>query len=211
MKKTHIALLAVLLLIVAAILLRPTGKDGTPQAAPGAARDTLPGNGGDRPSRKSRENPREADRLLAAEGATTDATLSTFPEKEYQHIRPPAGKAAGAPVGDAYIHVPSAGRRIAMEANQLGEFPTVETLLSDTVGVRLQLVDVKPGTPVRVVIMDGGSFPSAEGLSQVIEAADWRGVAFEYTTSANFGTHRVLVQAAGQPSRILDFNASTDS
>ena len=208
--RKHLIAAAFLLLALALIpLLRHMRREAAPASAPSSA-DTQ-GSANQQPPRPERTRDREADRLLAAEGATTDATLSTFPEKEYQHIRPPAGKAAGAPVGDAYIHVPSAGRRIAMEANQLGEFPTVDTALNDTVGVRLQLVDVKPGTPVRVVIMDGGSFPSAEGLSQVIKAADWRGVAFEYTTSANIGTHRVLVQAAGQPSRILDFNASTDS
>jgi hypothetical protein len=58
-----------------------------------------------------------------------------------------------------------------------------------------------------VVILDGGSFPSAEGVAQMLVATDWHGVAFEFTTSANIGSHRVLVQAHGQPSRILDFNA----
>jgi hypothetical protein len=202
---------AILLLALALIpVLNRKDRAGTPPSSPtvsadGASLENPP------PARPRPGRDRGADRLLAAEGALTDATLSTFPEKEYQHIRPPAGKAAGAPVGDAYIHVPSAGRRIAMEANQLGEFPAVAMELNDTVGVRLQLDAVKPGTPVRVVIMDGGSFPSAEGVSQVIKAAEWRGVAFEFTTSGNIGTHRVLVQAAGQPSRILDFTATTDS
>lgn len=148
---------------------------------------------------------------IKSEGARTDVTLSNFPAKEYQHLPAPSGKPAGAPAGEAYIHVPSAGRRIAMEANQLGEFATIETRLRDTVGIRLSLDAVKPGTPVRVVILDGGTFPSAEGVSQVLEATDWRGVAFEYTTSANIGTHRILVQAAGQKSRILDFNALADN
>lgn len=94
-----------------------------------------------------------------------------------------------------------------MEANQLGEFAAIETELNDTVGVRVSLVGVKPGTPVRVVILDGGSFPTQEGANMLLKAEDWRGVAFDYTTSANIGTHRVLVQAIGQPSRIFDFNA----
>lgn len=158
-------------------------------------------------ARPPRESPREADRLLKAEGARTDVSLSSFPIKEYQHLRSPRGKAAGAPECEAYIHVPSAGRRVAMEPNQLGEFPAIETRLNDTVGIRVALDAVKPGTPVRVVILDGGSFPVGKGVSQVLKAADWRGVAFEYTTSANVGTHRVLVQAAGQPSRIFDFSA----
>ena len=154
-----------------------------------------------------RESNVEADRLIVAEGVLTDATVSQFPHKEYKTQAPPAGKPADAPVGEAFIHVPSAGKRLAFESNQLGEFPTIETQIDDTVGVRLSLDAVEPGTPVRVVILDGGSFPSAEGVSQVIKAADWRGVAFEYTTSANIGSHRILVQAAGQKSRIFDFYA----
>lgn len=198
---------AVLLLALALIpVLKRKDRDDTRPSSPAAASEGASLENPP-PSRPRPGRDREADRLLAAEGALTDVSLSTFPIKEYQHLRPPAGKAAGAPVGDAYIHVPSEGRRIAMEANQLGEFPTVETALRDTVGIRLSLDSVKPGTPVRVVIMDGGSFPAVEGVSQVIEATEWRGVAFEYTTSSNIGTHRVLVQAQGQPSRILDFNA----
>jgi hypothetical protein len=149
----------------------------------------------------------EADQLLATEGARTDVTVSRFPIKEYLYTPQPNGKAEGAPVGNAFIHVPSAGTRVALESNQLGEFPTVETNLKDTVGVRLALDAVKPGTPVRVVILDGGTFPAGEGVSKVLSSTDWGGVAFEYTTSANIGTHRILVQAAGQKSRILDFNA----
>lgn len=154
-----------------------------------------------------RKSNREADRLLKAEGAKTDVTLSTFPEKEYQHLAPPAGKAASTTVGEAFIHVPSSRRRIAMEPNQIGEFPAVETKLNDTVGVRLSLDAVKPGTSVRVVIMDGGSFPAVEGVTQVLKATKWGGVAFEYATSGNIGFHRVLVQAKGHPARILNFSA----
>ena len=170
--------------------------------------------GDSQPSRDSaRLGTREADRLLKQEGAGTDMTLSTFPQKEYQLLRAPGGKAHGAPAGEAYIHIPSAGRRIALEPNQIGEFPAVETKLNDTVGVRVVLDTVSPGTPVRVVIMDGGSFPGTDEVAKVLETASWGGVAFEFTTSGNFGGHRVLVQAPGQRSRIFDFNAlpSSDS
>lgn len=158
----------------------------------------------------SRREASEADRLLRSEGVTTDVALTTFPIREYHRAAAPAGAPAGATTGDAYIHVPSAGIRTALTPNQLGEYPPVETRLNDTVGVRLQLPEVKPGTPVRVVILDGGTFPADQGVSRLLEAADWRGVAFEFTTSGNIGTHRILVQAPGQPSRILDFTA-TDS
>lgn len=210
MKTRRLAIIVLLVAVALIPFLWRTGGDHTPSPTADSTSENSPTNGS--PARpRERATDREADRMLKAEGARTDVSLSTFPIKEYQHLAPPAGKAAGAPVGDAYIHVPSAGRRVAMEANQLGEFPAVETRLSDTVGVRLSLDTVKPGTPVRVVIMDGGSFPSAEGVSQVLKAAEWRGVAFEFTTSANIGTHRVLVQAAGQPSRILDFIALAGS
>jgi hypothetical protein len=203
----RIGILAVVILLLALALipiLNRTKHTSTP-AKPSTAEQNPP----KAPllTKPHRHGDREADRQLAEEGARTDITLSTFPIKAYQPLRSPAGKAAGAPEGDAYIHIPSAGRRISMEANQIGEFPTVETQLNDTVGVRLQLDSVKPGTPVRVVIMDGGSFPAATGMTQILEAAKWGGAAFEFTTSANIGFHRVLVQAQGQPSRILNFSA----
>lgn len=197
-------LLAVLFLLLAAAVI--LWKNTRPETAPTATAPVKSSPEHTTSSRPQRETPREADRQLAAEGVLTDVSLSTFPTKAYQHLRPPAGKAAGAPAGDAYIHVPSAGRRIAMEANQIGEFPAVEAKLNETVGVRLYLDSVKPGTPVRVVIMDGGSFPSGREFTQVIKAADWRGVAFEFTTSPNIGYHRLLVQAQGQTSRILNFS-----
>lgn len=206
-RNTYLVVVAVALLLTALFLLFQHKDSHATQSGHKNAGQTPPDAAAPARNRPSRESPREADRLLNAEGARTDVSLSEFPIKEYQHLRSPAGKAAGAPAGEAWIHVPSAGRRIAMEANQLGEFPTVETRLKDTIGIRVSLDAVKPGTPVRLVILDGGSFPALEGVSQVLKVADWRGVAFEYTTSANYGTHRVLLQAAGHPSRILDFNA----
>ena len=156
---------------------------------------------------------RDADRQLGIEGAATDMSLAEFPRKAYQRKPSPAGKASGSPEGEVYIHVPSSGRRVAMDANQIGEYPAINTKTNDTVGVRLMLDEVKSGTPVRVVIMDGGTFPSEEGVSRLMKVADWRGVAFEYTTSSNVGTHRILVEASGHPKRIIDFNAfdSSDS
>jgi hypothetical protein len=208
MKKTTIAILilVVIPLIIIAVIFQTRGKQAGDSVSSAPPRD--PAAASDAPGvRKNRGGTREADRMLKAEGVLTDVSLSEFPAKEYQHLSPPAGKAAGAPAGEAYIHVPSAGRRVAMEPNQLGEFPSIPTNVNDTVGVRLTLDAAKPGTPVRVVILDGGSFPTATGASRVLTAEEWHGVAFEYTTSGNVGTHRVLVQAVGQPSRIFDFSA----
>jgi len=150
---------------------------------------------------------RRADRLLKAEGGQTDVSLPDFPLREYQHLKSPSGLAAAAPLGAAYIHVPSEKRRVAYEANQLGEYPTVETGLNDTVGVRLDLGEATPGTDVRVVILDGGTFPSSSEGTLLLPVQPWRGIAFEFATSGNIGTHRVLVQALGQAPRVLDFDA----
>jgi hypothetical protein len=203
---------AALLLLALYLVLRtprPARPAGEPAASnPSTAEHPAAVNPRSRSSVGDRIVQGEADRLLKSEGVTTDIALTTFPTRDYRRIEPPAVKPAGATSGVAYIHVPSAGIRVAHQSNQIGEFPTVETRLNDTVGVRLQLPDVKPGTPVRVVILDGGSFPVSPGeVAQVLEAAAWRGVAFEFTTSGNIGTHRILVQAQGQPSRILDFTA----
>lgn len=203
-----IGLVAVLSITLFFVFQR-TNRDATAPATP-QSKDPTVTTSQQTPSASNlapRKSNREADRLLKTEGAQTDVTLSSFPQKEYQHLRSPGGKAEGAAVGEAYIHVPSAGRRIAMEPNQIGEFPAIETKLNDIVGVRLSLDAVKPGTPVRVVIMDGGNFPAAQGVAQVLKATKWGGVAFEFATSGNIGFHRVLVQAQGQPSRILNFSA----
>ena len=200
--RTASALLLVAVFLVVRGLHEPSGSTEKPSPS---ADTTLAED--DAPAAPSRRTANEADRLLQSEGATTDVGLSTFPIRDYRRIEPPAGKPSGPVAGEAYIHIPAAGRRIAMEANQIGEYPTVETKLNDTIGVRLQLVDVKPGTPVRVAIIDGGSFPMKNGLSQMIPAADWRGVAFEVTTSHNIGFHRILVEAQGHPARILNFSA----
>ena len=150
---------------------------------------------------------READRQLQVEGVKTDTALSQFPRKAYRHLPAPAGKPAGDFVGEAYIHIPSSGRRVATQPNQIGEYPIMEAMTHETVGVRLDLDGVKAGTPVRVVIMDGGAFPAAQGVTQVLNA-EKGGVAFEFTTSPNIGYHRILVQAQGHPSRILNFDAT---
>jgi hypothetical protein len=217
MKDTHFSrrplIIAGILLLAAASFLifsrhgaeREQSSAAAPQDAP--ANEAPPGDVATK-SNEARQSPRQADRFLEAEGAKTDVSLSTFPRTEYQQLRSPNGKAHGAPAGEAYIHVPSAARRIAMEPNQIGEFPAVETKLNDTVGIRLSMDGVKSDTPVRLVIMDGGSFPSSQGATKLLKSAKWGGVAFEFTTSGNIGFHRVLVQAQGQPSRILNFNAA---
>jgi hypothetical protein len=211
------ALAAILLIAAYFAFNRGAGEGSSPQASsPSASVPSSPSDAARPPSPSTlwttlpATNPAEvaaADEALRKEGARTDATLSTFPTRAYRRPPLPGDPPAGAPPGEASIHVPGSGLRVSLQPNQIGEFPEVPTRLSETIGVRLSLPDVAPGTPVRVVLMDGGTFPSEEGVARVLEAANWGGVAFEITTSANFGNHRVLVQAPGQRSRILDFNA----
>lgn len=199
------ALLLIALLVI--VFIWQTNRAGvTPAQSPNEVVSTAPKDIRSQTSSKNASTI-EADQLLAIEGARTDVTVSVFPIKEYRYVPPPSGKAHALAEGRAYIHVPSAGLRVSLDANQLGEFPPVDTRTNDTVGVRLALDSVTVDTPVRLVILDGGNFPAAEGLSRLIKAEKGGVVAFEYTTSANTGTHRILVQAAGHPSRILDFTA----
>lgn len=202
-----IALGFVALLLIALIWQQnKKGDNPTPTASSPTQSTTASENR--RPTSSQRASTAAADNLLRAEGARTDVTVSTFPAQEYHHLPQPGGKAAGASAAQAYIHIPSASRRIAMEPNPLGEFPAIETKLNDTVGVRLSLDEVKPGTPVRIVILDGGTFPTTQGaVAQVLQSTTWGGTAFEFTTSGNGGAHRILVQPQGHPARILNFNA----
>jgi hypothetical protein len=215
MKRSRIHLIcsAVLLLLISLFLVLEHGrKDGSSSRGESSATEAK-SNPQQRhtSSKRLRQDEdldyREADRQLQAEGVKTDVSLARFPRKAYQYLPAPAGKPAANSVGEAYIHIPSSGRRVATQPNQIGEFPTMETMTNETVGVRLVLDAVKSGTPVRVVIMDGGGFPSAQGVAQVLNA-EKGSIAFEFTTSPNIGYHRVLVQAQGHPSRILNFDAT---
>ena len=218
-RKSILLALAALILLAAYLAFKPgAGESGSSSSSPtSTGSEVTIGSGPGRASSPATPwttlpatSPAEvaaADEALRKEGARTDATLKTFPTRAYR--RPPlaADPPAGAPPGEASIHVPGSGLRVSLQPNQIGEFPEVPASTSETIGVRLSLPDVTPGTPVRVVLMDGGTFPTEEGVARVLDAANWGGIAFEVTTSANIGNHRVLVQAPGQPSRILDFNA----
>lgn len=212
-KRNFLILSAVLLLLISLFLVLQHGrKDGSASQSEASATEAKSNpqqrhTSSKRLRQEESLDSREADRQLQTEGVKTDVSLAQFPKKAYQRLPAPAGKPASASVGEAYIHVPSSGRRVATQPNQIGEYPTMATEINETVGVRLDLDAVKSGTPVRVVIMDGGGFPAAQGVTQVLKA-EKGSIAFEFTTSPNIGYHRVLVQAQGHPSRILNFDAS---
>jgi len=111
----------------------------------------------------------------------------------------------------AYIGIPSTSQRVMLTPNQLGEYPLQPADMKETLAVRLVFKDIAPGTPVAVSILDGGSFPSNETSSRLLEIQKWGGVSFKYTTSANPGHHRLRVQPRGHPIKILDFYAGVNA
>ncbi len=120
------------------------------------------------------------------------------------------GDGTSAPTGAAiaYVQIPSSNRRTALIPNSVGEYEAQPTLTEETVGVRLRIEDVAPGTPVSVVILDGGSFPDGSGPSKIIKLSSDSLISFRFTTSANSGYHRVRVLPSGGTARLLDFTAS---
>jgi hypothetical protein len=108
----------------------------------------------------------------------------------------------------AYVQIPSTNRRTALIPNSLGEYEAQPTLTGETVGVRLRIEEVAPGTPVAVVILDGGSFPDGSGPSKVVKLGRDSLISFRYTTSENIGYHRIRVLPSGGTARVFDFTAS---
>lgn len=118
------------------------------------------------------------------------------------------GTSAPSDAAIAYVQIPSTNRRTALLPNSHGEYEAQPTLTGGTVGVHLRIEDVAPGTPVSVVILDGGSFPDGAGPSKIIKLGRDSQISFRFTTSANIGYHRIRVQPSGGTARLLDFTAS---
>lgn len=131
-----------------------------------------------------------------------------FKPANYQLRTMGDGTDAPTGVGIAYVQIPSTNRRVALQPNSLGEYEAQPTLTEETVGVRLRIEDVLPGTPVAVVILDGGSFPDGSGPSKIIKVGSDSQIAFRFTTSANIGYHRLRILPSGGTARMLDFTAS---
>ncbi len=109
-----------------------------------------------------------------------------------------------------FVRVPSTSSRVELVPNSQNEFPVQPAGLKETVALRVAFPDLDPGTPVAVVILDGGSFPSQKEVSQLIEVEKWGGVEFQFTTSANLGHHRLQVSPRGHLPKLLDIYAASD-
>lgn len=108
----------------------------------------------------------------------------------------------------AYVQIPSTNRRAAILPNPYGEYEAQPTLTGETVGVRLRIEDVPPGTPVSVVILDGGSFPDGSGPAKIIKLGRDALLSFRFITSENIGHHRIRVLPSGGTARVFEFTAS---
>jgi len=109
-----------------------------------------------------------------------------------------------------FVRVPSTSSRLKLLSNSQNEFPVQPAGLEETVALRITLPDVKSGTPVAVVILDGGTFPSEKPPSKAVDVQKWGGIEFNFTTSANLGHHRIQVTPRGHSSKLLDIYAASD-
>lgn len=181
--------------------LKPEGdavssSSDSPLAAAGNSSDSTSGA----PRTRSADRPPNASRS----GKLDD----DFNPSSYQRRQMGDGTSDPAGAAIAYVQIPSTNRRAALVPNSLGEYEAQPTLTGETVGVRLRIEDVAPGTPVSIVILDGGSFPNGSGPSQVVKLGSDSQISFRFTTSANSGYHRIRVLPSGGTARVFDFTAS---
>lgn len=165
---------------------------------------------------KTRSASSQKSRGKVSDRELTDAppvTLNEVFDKKLYQAESYETRPSGDDGSRAYVRIPSTNSRTRLTPNQLGEFPVQPAGLLETVAVRVDLPDSKPGTPVAVTVMDGGTFPG-EGendASRLIKVEDWGGVSFEFTTSQNDGHHRLRVQPSGGRLKIVDFYATINS
>ncbi|MGL4400955.1 MAG: hypothetical protein ACRCXD_13880 [Luteolibacter sp.] len=180
----------------------------------GSAKIALPrpsetvSNRANNPPDSVQEIPRTKSAERPADSSQTGRLDDDFNPTSYQR-RPPVDETSTlSDAAIAYVQIPSSNRRTALLPNVLGEYEAQPTLTGETVGVRLRIEDVAPGTPVAVVILDGGSFPGSSGPSQVIKLGRDSQISFRFTTSENIGYHRIRVLPSGGTARVFDFTAS---
>jgi hypothetical protein len=110
----------------------------------------------------------------------------------------------------AYIAVPSTGKKVALTANQLGEFPRIQANESEQVEILLAFSTTKPGSRVALAVQDGGKLHTGR-LSGALPVDDARHLAFAFTVSPNPGMHRVSVTTQTGELKTLEFWAGPPS
>jgi hypothetical protein len=108
-------------------------------------------------------------------------------------------------VATAFVAVPSTGKKLRLAQNQMGEFPMVEIVPSETVDVHVVFPMAEVGSRYAIVAQDGGIIAEAArpGYAKVLDSK--RTLHFQYTCSANTGMHRVVLRSESGESKILEF------
>ncbi len=123
----------------------------------------------------------------------------------YRVMEYPGGKPFfGGEPAVAFVSVPSSGDNVAIEPNQVGEFPPVYADPGETVDVRVVFPETKAGTRVRVVAEDGGTLTGADGLpATLLELDAGSSFAVPFTLGAVEGSYRLTIATAdGEPKRL---------
>ena len=104
----------------------------------------------------------------------------------------------------AFVSVPSSGDNVAIEPNQVGEFPPVYADPGETVDVRVVFPETKAGTKVRIVAEDGGTLTGTDGLpATLLELDAGSSFAVPFTLGAVEGSYRLTIAtASGEPKRL---------
>lgn len=166
----------------------------------------------DQPAKIRPAKIRSATRGGVRSSSRTPVTLDEeFDRSLYQAVNYTEGKAAGDDGTRVYVRVPSTFSRVALTPNSFGEYPVQPAGLEESVALRLSFPGVKPGTPVSVAILDGGSFPVEKGMSRILNVEKWGGIAFHFTTSENYGHHRLRIQPRGKAIKLVDIYATEKS
>lgn len=166
-----------------------------PEKSPAASEDTSSAL-----RTKSKERP--------ADASLTGKLDEDFNPANYQRQAMGESGSNASNAAIAYVQIPSSNRRAALPPNSMGEYEEQPTFTEETVGVRVRIEDVPAGTPISVVILDGGTFPGESGPSKIIKLERNSEISFRFTTSANIGHHRIRILPSGGRPRILDFTAS---
>jgi len=128
------------------------------------------------------------------------AKLGDFRVMEYPQGKPAA---PGEPAV-AFVSVPSSGDNVAVEPNQIGEFPPVYADPGETVQVGVVFPATRPGTKVRIVAEDGGALEGADGQpAQVVELDAARSFSLPFQLGSVAGSYRLTIATTeGEPKRL---------
>lgn len=105
----------------------------------------------------------------------------------------------------AFVAVPSTGKKLRLEPNQLGEFPRVRMEPSESVGVHLVFPEAAPGALYTVAAQDGGIIEQSGQPGHLLALDSQRTLFFKFQASSNTGFHRLKIRSQGGENQLLEF------